>query len=145
MVFLIFCFLLMHFAVWCLMRHSCSLKTLRWHMQVTSGGGGAGGVGGGGGGSGGGGGGGGGSGNIIALFSLCVSFPFQKIFSSVFPKTDALKHSPVYSTIDIASLKVSAFSFPLLEVSRPIFALASPDGKCSAVHFLLFCTPPQHK
>jgi len=47
---------------------------------------------------------------------------------AVFPKMDALKHTPVYSTIDITSLKVSSFSFPLFEVSQPVFALASPDG-----------------
>jgi hypothetical protein len=35
----------------------------------------------------------------------------------------------VYCTIDIASLAVTAFSFPLFEVSKPVFALPSPDGK----------------
>jgi hypothetical protein len=68
------------------------------------------------------------SGDVIAIQSP-ILFPFQKSSFAVFPKTDALKHTPVYSTIDITSLKVSSFSFPLFEVSQPVFALASPDGK----------------
>lgn len=68
---------------------------------------------------------------------------------SVFPKTDASKHAPVYSTIDVATLKVSrhcmrmrarpltgthtapnqvsSFTFPL-EISKPFFALSSSTG-----------------
>lgn len=47
---------------------------------------------------------------------------------AVFPKTDASKHTSVYSTIDIDSLNVSSFSFPLFEVAKPVFALSSLDG-----------------
>lgn len=47
---------------------------------------------------------------------------------AVFSKTDAFKHTPVYSTIDINSLNVSVFAFPLFEVAKPVFALPSQDG-----------------
>jgi hypothetical protein len=35
----------------------------------------------------------------------------------------------VYCTIDVSSLTVASFSFPLIEVSKPVFALPSSDGK----------------
>jgi hypothetical protein len=70
-------------------------------------------------------GGGGDDGNDTLHIRNCFTVAFAP---AVFPKTDG-SHAPVYCTIDVASLAVTSFSFPLIEVSKPVFALPSSDGK----------------
>ncbi len=68
---------------------------------------------------------------VVVVVVAAITLESSKIACSpaVFPKTDNSKHAPVYCTIDIASLELTAFSFPLIEVSKPVFALPSSDGK----------------
>jgi hypothetical protein len=66
---------------------------------------------------------------VVVVAAITLESSKLACSPAVFPKTDSSKRAHVYCTIDIASLAVTSFSFPLIEVSKPVFALPSSDGK----------------